>query len=71
VSTGLEIECYVPFSFVITFEGYRNTCGLEAFSKYVIPFGDELFVTIQNLSLYERIIKKGMPLGRIMIQYNQ
>lgn len=70
IETGIKLDVFMPFTHNISFEGYRNTLGLEMETKYILPMGEELKIEVSNYGLCNVEIRKGMPLGKLILSSN-
>lgn len=70
IGTGIVIEPFLPITHNIRFEGVTNQCGIETFSRYIFPVGEEIRVLATNFDVERRLIPKGMPLGKIIVSSN-
>lgn len=72
IPTGITIDCFVPLTHNIRFEGYTLPCGIECVSRFVHSLGGEEFkVQVVNYSEQDKLLREKMPLGELVISANE
>lgn len=71
VSTGLEIQCFIPLTHHIKFYGHTLPCGIETINRYQCSLvAEELKIQCANYHHSQRKIMKNTPLGKLVISPN-